>query len=147
MKCPICYYEDTKVIDSRASAGGFCIKRRRECLKCGFRFSTFEEVEILGVYVVKNNGEKELYNRSKVIKGLRVATKKRVEARKKLKNLVHLIERDVQKMRTDEIKSSELGGIVMKHLKDVDKVAYIRFASVYKSFDDMKTFKKELSKL
>ncbi len=147
MKCPVCYNKDTKVINSRANADGFCVRRRRECLKCGFRFSTFEEMEILDLFVIKNNGRKEIYNREKLIKGLEIATKKREKAKEKVKKIVHLVERDVQKIGENEIKSHKIGEVVMKYLKKIDKVAYIRFASVYRSFEDMKTFKKELNKL
>jgi transcriptional repressor NrdR len=147
MKCPICYFEDTKVIDSRVASDGLSIRRRRECEKCGFRFSTFEEMEILDLTVVKRDGKKELYNREKLISGLRKALEKRPIDDDGFKKLVHNIEKDIQQLRKNEINSEEIGAIVMKHLKDADIVAYIRFASVYESFDDAKDFFDTLNKI
>ena len=147
MKCPICYYHDTKVIDSRAASEGISIRRRRECLKCGFRFSTYEEIEILDLLVVKRDGKKESYSREKMVKGLRKALEKRPITQDKFKRLIHLIERDLQKLRKTEITSKKVGEVIMRQLKKVDKVAYIRFASVYQSFKDAQTFQRELNKL
>lgn len=147
MKCPVCYHADTKVVDSRAAADGLSIRRRRECLKCGFRFSTYEEVEILDITVVKRDGRKESYSRDKVIKGLRRAFEKRPITEERFKKLINLIERDIQALRKNEIISEQIGQIIMKQLKKVDQVAYIRFASVYQSFKDAQTFKRELNKL
>ncbi len=147
MKCPVCYYQDTKVIDSRVASDGLSIRRRRECLKCGFRFSTYEELEILDLMIVKRDGRKESYNRDKLTKGLNRALEKRPITEDKFKRLIHSIERDLQKLRQGEITSSQVGQIVMRHLKRVDQVAYIRFASVYESFKDAQTFRRELNKL
>jgi transcriptional repressor NrdR len=147
MKCPVCYFADTKVVDSRAAADGLSIRRRRECLKCGFRFSTYEEVEILDLTIVKRDGRKENYNREKLVKGLRRAFEKRPVTDERFKKLISLIERDIQVLRKNEIISSTIGQIVMKQLKKIDQVAYIRFASVYQSFKDAQTFKRELNKL
>jgi transcriptional repressor NrdR len=147
MKCPICYYQDTKVIDSRAATDGLSIRRRRECLKCGFRFSTYEEIEILDLTVVKRDGSKEAYSREKIIKGLKRALEKRPVTEDKFKKLLHVIERDLQALRKNEITANKIGVIIMKHLKKADQVAYIRFASVYESFKDAQEFKKELNKL
>jgi transcriptional repressor NrdR len=147
MKCPICYYPDTKVINSRSAGDGFSVRRRRECSKCCFRFSTYEEIEILDLVVMKQDNVKESYNREKLAKGLKKALEKRPITEDNFKKLIHLIERDIQKRDKCEIPSSSIGKIVMKHLKRVDKVAYIRFASVYESFKDAQTFQKELNKL
>ena len=147
MKCPICYYQDTKVIDSRAAADGLSIRRRRECLKCGFRFSTYEEIEILDLMIVKRDGRKESYNRGKLVKGLKKAFEKRPITEDRFKKLIHSIERDLQRMRKSEIASSQVGQIIMKHLKKADQVAYIRFASVYESFKNAQEFRRELNKL
>lgn len=147
MKCPVCYYEDTKVIDSRVASDGLSIRRRRECLKCGFRFSTYEELEILDLTIVKSDGRKESYSRDKMIKGLRRALEKRPITDDIFKKLVHSIERDLQILRKNEITSNQVGQIVMKNLKKTDQVAYIRFASVYESFKDVHTFRRELNKL
>lgn len=147
MKCPVCYHADTKVVDSRVASDGLSIRRRRECLKCGFRFSTYEEIEILDLTIVKRNGGKESYSREKMVKGLKKALEKRPITEENFKKLVHAIERDLQILRKNEITSGEVGQIVMKELKKVDQVAYIRFASVYESFKDAHMFKRELSKL
>jgi transcriptional repressor NrdR len=147
MKCPICYFEDTKVIDSRVASDGLSIRRRRECEKCGFRFSTFEEMEILDLAVVKKDGEKQSYNRDKLVSGLKKALEKRPVDDDGFKKLVHNIERDIQQLRKSEVDSKEIGKIVMKHLKDVDIVAYIRFASVYESFEDVGDFEDVLNKV
>ena len=147
MKCPICYYQDTKVVDSRVATDGLSIRRRRECLKCSFRFSTYEEVEILDLTVVKRDGTKESYSREKIVKGLKRALEKRPVTDDKFKKLVHAIERDLQAERKSEVTASKVGSIIMKHLKKADQVAYIRFASVYESFKDAQEFKRELNKL
>ncbi|MDD4900536.1 MAG: transcriptional regulator NrdR [Patescibacteria group bacterium] len=147
MRCPACYYEDSKVIDSRVAADGLSIRRRRECLKCGFRFSTYEEVEILDLVVVKRDGRKESYSREKLVKGLKRALEKRPVTDDNFKKLVNLIERDLQILRKNEVTSDHIGQIVMKNLKRFDQVAYIRFASVYESFKDAHEFRRELNKL
>jgi len=147
MKCLICHYLDTKVNDSRVASDGFSIRRRRECLKCGFRFSTYEEIEILDLMVVKRNGNKESYNKEKIIKGLKRSLEKRSITDDSFKKLIHLIERDLQKFRKNEVTSNKIGQVIMKHLKKVDQVAYIRYASVYESFKDVQTFRLELNKL
>ena len=147
MKCPVCYYLDTKVVDSRVATDGLSIRRRRECLKCGFRFSTYEEMEILDLMIVKRDGRRESYNRDKLTKGLKRALEKRPITEDNFKKLIHSIERDLQVIRKSEITSSQIGQIIMRHLKKTDQVAYIRFASVYESFKDAQEFRKELNKL
>lgn len=147
MKCPICYYQDTKVIDSRTAGDGLSIRRRRECLKCSFRFSTYEEIEILDLLIVKSDGRKENYSREKLVRGLKKSLEKRPITQDKFKKLIHQIERDLQKLKKPEVTAKKVGQVIMKHLKKYDKVAYIRFASVYESFKDAQTFKRELNKL
>lgn len=147
MICPVCHYQDTKVIDSRSSSDGLSIRRRRECQKCNFRFSTYEEVEILDLVIVKRNGVKESYSRDKLAKGLKKSLEKRPITEEQFKKLIHAIERDIQILRKNEVTTNQVGQIVMKNLKKVDQVAYIRFASVYESFKDAQTFKRELNKL
>jgi transcriptional repressor NrdR len=147
MKCPACSFQDTKVIDSRVAGDGLSIRRRRECLKCGFRYSTHEEIVILDLTIVKNNGNKESYSHEKIIKGLRKALEKRPVTDDNFHKLVNLIELDLQMLKKSEITSKEVGQIVMKQLKKFDQVAYIRFASVYQSFKDAHTFSRELNKL
>ncbi len=116
-------------------------------MKCDFRFSTSEEMEILDLAVVKRNGTRESYSRDKIIRGLRKALEKRPITEDKFKKLVHSIERDLQALRKNEVTTGEIGQIVMKNLKKADQVAYIRFASVYESFKDAHTFRRELNKL
>ncbi len=147
MKCPICYFTDTKVVDSRVASDGLSIRRRRECLKCSFRFSTYEEVELLDLMIVKRDGRRESYSREKLLLGLKKALEKRPITEEKFKKTVHGIERDLQKIRQGEITSKQVGLIVMKRLKKIDQIAYIRYASVYQSFKDANEFRKELNKL
>ena len=147
MYCAVCNHKDSKVIDSRISTDGASVRRRRECEKCGFRFSTLEEVELLDLTVIKRDGRRESYSREKMIRGLEKSLEKRPYTDQAFQKLVHKIERDVQKKRRGQLTSEELGEILMKHLKVFDKVAYIRFASVYRSFEDVETFEDELRKL
>lgn len=148
MRCPICSHKETRVIDSRLSSDSAVIRRRRECEKCSFRFSTIEEMEILDLMVIKRNGSREGYSRDKIVGGLRKALEKRPVSQEDFDRLVHQIERDIQKKKKkNEIKSSEIGEAIMNRLRSFDKVAYIRFASVYRAFEDVKTFVKEISKL
>jgi len=147
MRCPVCLAYDSKVNDSRLTEDGLVVKRRRECQKCGFRFSTYEQIEILNLSVIKRNGQKEPYDKDKLETGLKKSLEKRPYTQEQFKKLVNTMERDIQKNRKDEITSQQLGEIVMKRLKTFDKIAYIRFASVYRAFEDVKTFQKELNSL
>jgi transcriptional repressor NrdR len=147
MRCPVCNCEDTKVVDSRITSDGLSIRRRRECEKCEYRFSTVEETEILDLTLVKRDGRREPYNRAKLESGLKRALEKRPCEPEAFKSLVGAIQRDIQKLKQDEISSEEIGEVVMNHLKSFDSVAYIRFASVYRSFADVASFQEELNKL
>ena len=147
MRCPVCNYRDTKVVDSRMNADGGSIRRRRECEKCEFRFSTSEEVELLDLTVLKQDGRREPYAREKLVRGLRRALEKRPFTDLTFDQLVHRIERDIQKLRKGQVASVNIGEIAADRLRRFDKVAYIRFASVYRSFEDVETFEKELKTL
>ena len=147
MNCPACNSKDTKVLDSRLSGEGFSIRRRRECQACDFRFSTIEEIELLDLIVIKRDGKRESYNKEKLTKGLRISLEKRQYLEEDFHKLVNQIERDIQKKAKNEITSKALGDILMKRLKSFDQVAYIRYASVYRSFKDAKTFQTELNRL
>lgn len=148
MRCPSCFNAETKVVDSRASEDGASIRRRRECEKCGWRFSTYEEVEILNLTVIKNDGHEESYSKEKIINGLHKALEKRGIPAERFLQTTAVVERDIQlKAKNDKITSKEIGEIVMRHLKKLDKVGYIRFASVYRDFQDVETFQEELDKL
>jgi transcriptional repressor NrdR len=126
---------------------GLSIRRRRECLKCSFRFSTYEEIELLDLVIVKRDGRREAYSREKLVVGLKKSCEKRPITADRFKRLIHAIERDLQRLRKTEITSKQVGQIVMKNLKKLDSVAYIRYASVYESFKDAQEFRKELNKL
>jgi transcriptional repressor NrdR len=147
MYCVNCNHEETKVIDSREAGDGIAIRRRRECTSCGFRFSTYEEMEILDLTVTKRNGLRELYSRDKLEKGIHRAFEKRPITHENFRKLMSQIEQEIQKTADPEITSEQIGDIVMKKIKKVDKVAYVRFASVYKQFEDIEEFKKELQAL
>ena len=147
MYCPICNNKDTKVVDSRISSDGASVRRRRECEKCNFRFSTNEEVELLDLTVIKTDERRVAYSRDKIIRGLRRALEKRSYTENDFSSLIHNIERDIQKKRRGELTSEEIGQIVLNRLNTFDQVAYIRFASVYRSFEDLKTFADELKKI
>lgn len=147
MHCPACHYDDTKVIDSRIGADDFIVRRRRECAKCEFRFSTQEQIEILNLAVIKRNGNREPYSREKLERGLRRAFEKRPINSEDFTKLVNNIEIDIQLKKKNEVTTQEIGEIVMKHLRKIDQVAYIRFASVYRDFADIETFQEEIGSL
>ena len=148
MRCPACLHNDTKVVDSRVFDEGMSIRRRRECPECATRFSTREQVEILNLRVEKGDGRQEIYSTEKMARGVRIALQKRVKDEEKLKKLFAAIERDIQlSAKSDVISARKVGKIVMKHLKKIDKIAYIRFASVYEDFEDLITFQEEVEKL
>ena len=147
MHCPVCRHKDTKVVDSRLASEGSSIRRRRECEKCAYRFSTGEEVLLLDLTIVKRDGRREAYSRDKLTDGIKKALVKLSYTEDRLKKLVHRIEQGIQKKRRNEMTSLEIGEVVMKRLRTFDKVAYIRFASIYRAFEDVKTFEKELKQL
>ncbi|MDI6777689.1 MAG: transcriptional regulator NrdR [Patescibacteria group bacterium] len=147
MLCPFCSHPETKVIDSRESTDGKVIRRRRQCLKCQKRFSTYEQLELLNFVVVKKDGRKEDYNRDKLEAGIKKALEKRPVDDKKIEEMVDEIEYKLNQNGDCEISSKEIGGFVLERLKVVDDVAYLRFASVYKSFGSAESFKKEAEKL
>jgi transcriptional repressor NrdR len=149
MRCPVCNFKSTKVVDSRLLSDGLGVRRRRECEreKCAFRFSTVEEIELLDVTVIKRNGRREPYTREKMAKGIRQSLIKLPHTETEIETLLHTIERDIQKLRGTEVTSAQIGDFVMKRLKEMNKVAYIRFACVYRAFEDVAAFQKELKKL
>ena len=147
MHCPFCNHGETKVIDSRDTQEGRAIRRRRECVKCKARFSTYEEVEIFRLLIVKKDGRKEEYDREKIEKGLRRAFEKRPAAEERIEKILGEIEYALHEKHLREIESREIGTLVMEKLKEADDVAYIRFISVYKSFGSAKSFRKALENL
>lgn len=147
MHCPVCNSTTTKVTDSRTADDGLSVRRRRECEECAFRFSTREETELLDVIVVKRDGRREGYSRDKIRSALERSLHKIDYDKDKYTRLVQNIERDIQKCRKREIPSDCIGDIMMKRLKKFNSVAYIRFASVYRSFQDVSGFSNEIKKL
>ena len=147
MRCPYCSYSESKVIDSRPAEEGTTIRRRRECLSCGKRFTTYEIMERLPLLVVKRDGSRQSFDRSKLINGLVKACEKRPVSAEQIEKIADEIEQELQGMLEREVPSESVGEMVMKYLKDLDEVAYVRFASVYRSFKDINTFLDELNKL
>ena len=144
MKCPYCGYKDDKVVDSRATAEESAIRRRRECLKCGKRFTTYEYIEEVSLMVIKKDGRREPFDRKKVLSGIIKACEKRPISMEKMEDIVIQIERAIQKKSDREVSASRIGELVMERLKALDDVAYVRFASVYRQFKDVGQFMVEL---
>ena len=147
MRCPFCAHPESRVVDSRPADEGASIRRRRECLECHKRFTTYETMESLPLVVIKKDGSRQSFDRSKVLHGLIRACEKRPVTFEKLESITNEIEQTLQNDMEREIPSAKIGELVMDRLKDVDEVAYVRFASVYRQFKDIDTFMRELSKL
>lgn len=147
MRCSNCFNKSTKVLDSRPIEEGQSIRRRRECEQCGFRFTTFERIEELPLIVVKKDGVRQEYNREKLIRGLIRACEKRPVPLEKIEAIAMDVEREVRDIGASEIDSKKIGELVMERLSDVDEVAYVRFASVYRQFKDISVFLDELKDL
>ena len=147
MKCPYCGYSESKVIDSRPADENSSIRRRRECLSCGKRFTTYETVESLPMVVIKKDGSRQSFDRSKVLRGMIRACEKRPVPLAELEKIAEEIEQDLQNSMEREISTEAIGEKVMERLRNVDQVAYVRFASVYRQFKDIDTFMTELNKL
>jgi transcriptional repressor NrdR len=147
LKCPFCSHLDDKVIDSREARTGDLIRRRRECLKCSRRFTTYERIDEIPYMVIKKDGRRERFDRQKILQGLLKACEKRPVATGKLEAMVDEVERAVQEGKERELTTTELGELLMSRLKKLDKVAYVRFASVYMDFKDVKEFMTELKGL
>ena len=147
MKCPFCGYTESKVIDSRPAEEGATIRRRRECLDCGKRFTTYEIIERMPLVVVKRDGSRQTFDKVKLINGMVRACEKRPVSLAQLEKIADDIEQELQSNLEREIKTVDVGEMVMARLKSIDEVAYVRFASVYRSFKYINTFMEELSKL
>lgn len=147
MKCPFCAHEESKVIDSRPTDEGERIRRRRECLKCGKRFTTYEIIESLPIIVIKRDKSREVFDRQKLMTGMLRACEKRPVSIETLDRAIDDIEALIQNSLDREVKSEKIGELVMEKLKEIDEVAYVRFASVYRQFKDISTFMDELNKL
>lgn len=144
MKCPYCGYKEDKVVDSRATAEESAVRRRRECLKCGKRFTTYEYIEEVSLMVIKKDSRREPFDRKKVLSGMIKACEKRPISMEKMEDIVIQIERAIQKKSNREVLASRIGELVMEKLKSLDDVAYVRFASVYRQFKDVGQFMVEL---
>ncbi len=147
MRCPACGYEEDKVIDSRSTKEGTVTRRRRECLRCGHRFTTYEYIEPLQLVVIKKDGRRQEFQRNKILAGILKACEKRPIPRERIEEITDTVVAEIQSEFTNEIPSSEIGERVMKHLKALDEVAYVRFASVYRHFEDITEFMDELRSL
>ncbi|QXM05829.1 transcriptional regulator NrdR [Crassaminicella indica] len=147
MNCPFCEYFDTKVVDSRPTEEGQAIRRRRECSKCKKRFTTYEKIEEIPLIVIKKDGNREAFNRNKILNGIIRSCEKRPVSMKDIESIVDDIEKNLHNTMEKEIRSAYIGELVMNRLKDLDEVAYVRFASVYRQFKDLNTFMEELRKM
>jgi transcriptional repressor NrdR len=147
MKCPFCSHLEDKVVDSREGKDGVVIRRRRECLRCGRRFTSYERIDEIPFMVVKKDGKREPYDRNKVLSGLRKACEKRPVSPSELEGVADEVEQMLQEASEREIQTTAIGEKVTARLKDLDKVAYVRFASVYRQFEDVDQFMKELKDL
>ena len=147
MRCPYCGYKESKVVDSRPADESSSIRRRRECLSCEKRFTTYETVESLPMVVIKKDGSRQSFDRSKVLRGIQRSCEKRPVPVADMERMAMEIEQELQNAMDREVKTSRIGEMVMDRLKGIDEVAYVRFASVYRQFKDINTFMSELNKL
>ncbi len=147
MKCPFCSCMDSKVIDSRVSEDGTSIRRRRECTECNKRYTTYEKIESTPILVIKSNGNRQMFDLAKIKNGIIKACEKRPVPMAKIEKLVSDIEKQVNNTLAQEISSKKIGDMVMEGLKDLDEVAYVRFASVHRQFKDINTLREEIEKL
>ncbi|NLL12211.1 MAG: transcriptional repressor NrdR [Fibrobacter sp.] len=147
MRCPYCSHGEDKVVDSRSSKEGRAVRRRRECLRCGQRFTTYEYIENVSLTIIKNDQRREPYDRQKLMQGIVAACKKRPVGLKKIESIVDCIENQIEKSGKMEIPSSEIGKLVMMELYQLDEVAYVRFASVYRKFKDISEFISEVKEI
>ena len=144
MKCPFCGYDDSKVLDTRPTDEGYTIRRRRECLKCQKRFTTYEKIEKSPVMVIKKDGNRQAFDRDKIVRGMIKSCEKRPVSADEIEEAVNNIEKKIDNSMRREITSLEIGDMVMEELKDLDEVSYVRFASVYREFKDLQSFVDEL---
>lgn len=147
MRCPFCFNSDSKVLDSRATEEGASIRRRRECIRCNRRFTTYERLDEIPFMVVKKDGRREPFNRTKILNGVLRACEKRPISLDEIESVIDQIEKEIRNKMDREIQASEIGELVMERLKELDEVAYVRFASVYRQFKDINSFLSELQDL
>ncbi|MEL7570186.1 MAG: transcriptional regulator NrdR [Eubacteriaceae bacterium] len=144
MRCPFCSYEESKVIDSRPAENGTIVRRRRECIECKRRFTTYEKLEAVPLVVIKKSGERQTFDRSKILSGVLKACEKRPVSADTIENLIDIIEYKILTTYDKEVQSKDIGEIVMEEMRKIDEIAYVRFASVYRQFKDLNTFMDEL---
>lgn len=147
LKCPYCAYGESKVVDSRSTEDGSSIRRRRECLKCNRRYTTYEKIETTPILVIKKNMSREYFDRNKIVNGLMKACQKRPVSRKQIEQIADEVERHISNEMLTEVNTDKIGQIIMKNLKKIDEVSYVRFASVYRQFKDINTFMEEIKNL
>ena len=147
MKCPYCGYGDSKVVDSRSAEDDISIRRRRECSNCNKRYTTYEKVESIPILVIKKNMNREYFDRAKIVSGLIKACQKRPVSRQQIENIADEIEKKINNKMLTEVSSEYIGEMIMEALKNLDEVAYVRFASVYRQFKDINTFMEEIKNL
>ena len=147
MKCPFCFNDESKVVDSRSTDDKTTIRRRRECTKCNKRYTTYEKIEDIPVLVIKRDLARENFNKEKIINGLIIACQKRPVSRKQIEEIAEDIEKKISNKMLTEIESETIGEMVMEKLKEIDEISYVRFASVYRQFKDINTFLEEITRL
>ncbi len=147
MRCPFCNYEESKVIDSRPAENGTIVRRRRECIECKRRFTTYEKLESVPLVVIKKSGDRQTYDRNKILSGILKACEKRPISADTIENLLDIIEYKILTTYDKEVQSKDIGEIVIEELKKIDEIAYVRFASVYRQFKDINTFMDELKSM
>ena len=147
MKCPFCFNDESKVVDSRSTDDNTTIRRRRECTKCNKRYTTYEKIEDIPVLVIKRDWARENFNKEKIINGLIIACQKRPVSRKQIEEIAEDIEKKISNKMLTEIESETIGEMVMEKLKEIDEISYVRFASVYRQFKDINTFLEEITRL
>lgn len=147
LKCPFCAYEESKVVDSRSTDDAMSIRRRRECLNCGKRYTTYEKIEDIPILIIKKDLTREYFDKSKAINGIMKACQKRPVSRKQIEEIASDIEKYLSNQMMTEVKSEYIGELIMDRLKEIDEVSYVRFASVYRQFKDINTFMEEIKKL
>ena len=147
MKCPFCFNDESKVVDSRSTDDNTTIRRRRECTKCNKRYTTYEKIEDIPVLVIKRDLARENFNKEKIINGLIIACQKRPVSRKQIEEIAEDIEKKISNKMLTEIESETIGEMVMEKLKEIDEISYVRFASVYRQFKDINTFLEDITRL
>lgn len=147
MRCPFCSFEESKVVDSRSTDDNTTIRRRRECLRCNKRYTTYEKVEDIPILVIKRDSTRENFNKEKIVNGLIIACQKRPISRKQIEELAEDIEKAISNKMITEVDSKSIGEMVMERLKEIDEISYVRFASVYRQFKDINTFLEEIKSL